>query len=70
MLGISDRTYQRWTKEGHVSIDQRPITKRPRPKNKISQEERSAIIKTVTSPEYADLVPSQIVPKLADKEYI
>jgi transposase InsO family protein len=67
VLGISDRTYQRWTKEGHVSIDQRPITKRPRPKNKISQEERSAIIKTVTSPEYADLVPSQIVPKLADK---
>lgn len=66
VLNISDRTYQRWTKEGGVAADQRPITKRPTPKNKISQEERSTILETVTSPEYADLVPSQIVPKLAD----
>ena len=67
VLNISDRTYQRWTKEGAVAIDQRPVVTRPTPKNKISEEERSEIIKTVTSPEYADLVPSQIVPKLANE---
>lgn len=66
VLNISDRTYQRWTKEGGVAADQRLIAKLPTSKNKISQEERSTILKTVTSPEYADLVPSQIIPKLAD----
>ena len=67
MLNISDRTYQRWTKDGNVKKDQRPLITRPTPKNKITQEERSEIIKTVNSPEYRDLTPSQIVPKLADR---
>ena len=66
-LDISERTYQRWIKEGAIKKDQRPIVKRPTPKNKLSQEERTEIIKTVNSPEFADLVPSQIVPKLADE---
>lgn len=66
VLNISDRTYQRWTKEGAVTMDQRPVVTRPAPKNKISEKERSKIIKTVNSPEYADLVPAQIVPKLAN----
>ena len=66
-LNITDRTYQRWTKEGEVKGDQRPIVDRPSPKNKLTQEEREEIIKTVNTPEYADLPPSQIVPKLADK---
>lgn len=66
-LNISERTYQRWTKEGDIKKDYRPIVKRASPKNKLSQEERSKIIKTVNSPKYADLAPSQIVPKLADE---
>ncbi|MCB5560318.1 IS3 family transposase [Anaerosalibacter bizertensis] len=66
-LNISVRTYQRWTKEGEVKKDQRPLVKRPTPKNKITEEERSQIIETVNSPQYADLAPSQIVPKLADE---
>ena len=66
-LNISERTYQRWTKEGDVKKDQRPLIKRPIPKNKLSQEERNEVIKTVNSPKYADLAPSQIVPKLADE---
>lgn len=66
-LNISERTYQRWTKEGEVKKDQRPVVKRPTPKNKLNKEERDEIIKTVNSPEYADLAPSQIVPKLADE---
>ena len=66
-LNISERTYQRWTKEGEVKKDQRPLVKRPTPKNKLTDEERKEIIKVVNSPEYADLAPSQIVPKLADE---
>lgn len=65
VLNITDRTYQRWTKEGDIKQDQRPLIKRPTPKNKITKEERTEIIETVNKPEYADLVPSQIVPKLA-----
>ena len=70
-LGISVRTYQRWTKDGGIKRDQRPLAKRPTPKNKLTKDERDKIIKTVNNPKYADLAPSQIVPKLADEgEYI
>lgn len=67
VLNISDRTYQRWVKEGDVVEDQRPIVKRPTPKNKLTKEERAEVIQTVNSPEFAVLVPSQIVPKLANE---
>jgi len=66
-LNISERTYQRWTKNGNVKKDQRPIVKRSAPKNKLSREERLEIIETVNTPDFADLTPSQIVPKLADE---
>ncbi len=66
-LNISVRTYQRWTQEGEVKKDQRPLVERPTPKNKITEEERKEIIETVNKPEYVDLAPSQIVPKLADE---
>ena len=70
-MNISERTYQRWTAAGEVALDQRPIIQRPTPKNKISEKERNDIIQIATSAEYADLPPSQIVPKLADKgEYV
>jgi len=35
ILNISERTYQRWTKEGDVAEDKRPNAKRPIPKNKL-----------------------------------
>src|SRR5690606_41510652 len=54
VLGISDRTYQRWTKNGSVSEDKRPIAKRPSPKNKLTEEERSEIVEVANSPEFAD----------------
>lgn len=66
-LNISERTYQRWTKNGKIRTDKRPTAMRPTPKNKLSQEERNEIIKTVNSPSFADLSPTQIVPKLADE---
>ena len=67
-LGITDRTYQRWTQDGDIKKDQRPDAIRPEPKNKLSKEERQEIIETANSKEYTSLPPSQIVPKLADKE--
>jgi len=67
VLNISERTYQRWIKEGSVKKDKRPHAKRPTPKNKITKEERDEIINTVNSPRFADLSPTQIVPKLAEE---
>lgn len=65
VLNITERTYQRWTAEKRIKEDQRPLTKRPIPKNKLSEEERAEIIKVVNKARFADLVPAQIVPKLA-----
>lgn len=68
MLGITSRTYQRWTEEGKIKADQRPLIKRPEPQNKLSKEERKAIISKVNEPKYASLPPSKIVPMLADED--
>ena len=66
-LGISVRTYQRWTEDGGVKVDQRPLIERPEPKNKLSKTERQEIIKVSNTNDYANLPPSKIVPKLADE---
>lgn len=66
-LNISVRTYQRWVKEGENTTDKRPLIDRPTPKNKLSDEEKNQIIASINSPEYTDLTPAQIVPKLADE---
>ena len=52
-LNISPRTYQRWTEEGDIKRDQRPLIDRPTPKNKLTEEERKELIEVVNSPEYA-----------------
>lgn len=65
VLNITERTYQRWTAEKEIKEDQRPYAKRPIPKNKLSDEERAEIIQVVNKARFADLVPAQIVPKLA-----
>lgn len=66
-LHISVRTYERWVAEGDVKVDQRPLVKRPVPKNKLSEKEKEEILEVVKQEEYADLPPTQIVPKLADR---
>ncbi|MDO8278696.1 MAG: DDE-type integrase/transposase/recombinase, partial [Burkholderiaceae bacterium] len=40
---------------------------RPQPPNKLSDEERAAVLSICNSAEFASLPPSQIVPKLADQ---
>jgi len=71
VLGFSPRTIERWVKDGVVQEDQRPLAKRPEPRNKLSDEERHQIVEVSNQAPYASLPPSQIVPKLADQgEYI
>ncbi len=64
---ISERTLRRWTKGGQVHADQRPLVQRPQPRNKLSDDERAAVLSICNSTEFSSLPPSQIVPKLADQ---
>ena len=64
IIGISCRTLQRWrqddTQDGRIDAKHAPA-------NKLTAMERQRIIQTANKPEYADLPPGKIVPKLADK---
>lgn len=64
-LGVSARTIQRWAAP-HGGEDQRrgPNTV---PANKLSQAERDKVVEIANGPEYRDLSPKQIVPRLADQ---
>lgn len=66
-LEISERTFRRWTKDGQIQSDQRPIVPRPEPANKLSEYERAAVLEVCNCEEFASLPPSQIVPTLADQ---
>ena len=66
-LKISERTIRRWTKEGVVQSDKRPLVQRAEPPNKLSETEHKAVLDACNSKEFSDLPPSQIVPKLADE---
>jgi putative transposase len=68
-MGISVRSLQRWVQEGELKVDGRPGAYRPPPANKLTPEERQAVLETVNSPAYRSLPPSQIVPTLADEGY-
>ena len=65
--GISLRTYRRWYRNGLVRCDQRSVRPKIAPPNKLSNEERQAIISIANEPVYASLPPSQIVPILLDQ---
>ena len=66
-LETSDCTLRRWTNDGEIQPDQRPRVPRPEPANKLSAEERAAVLDICNSEAFASLPPSQIVPKLADQ---
>jgi transposase InsO family protein len=69
LLGLSGRTLQRWREVGGGE-DCRcgPHTV---PGNKLADQERENVLQVVNSPEFRDLPPTQIVPRLADRgEYI
>ncbi len=66
-LGISLRTWQRWSDGEQVPADGRPQAKRPVPANKLSAQEQRAVLDTCLQPRFADMPPTQIVPILADE---
>jgi transposase InsO family protein len=65
IIGISAKTFQRWNQPENV-CDDRLDTQRE-PANKMTALERQRVIKVANDPEYAELPPAQIVPKLADE---
>lgn len=62
-LGLSVRTVQRWQREG---LEDGRKGSRARPANALSEGERDRIMALLNSPEYRDLNPNQIVPRMAD----
>jgi transposase InsO family protein len=67
-LGLTARTYQRWTAEGAVQADGRPEAERPMPAHALTEAEVAAILEVCHRPEWADLPPAQIIARLLDEE--
>ena len=66
-VGISLRTVERWETPPGLQGDARPDAVRPEPVHKLSAEERQGLLDVCHEPRFADLPPSQIVPRLADE---
>jgi len=66
ILGISARTYERWTLAPTETDKRRgPIGA---PENKLTAEEQARVIALVNQPEYRNLSPEQVVAKAADND--
>ena len=61
VLGLSERTLQRWQAGGAVHCDQRPL-RDYRPPHKLTETERAKVLAVANSAEFGHLPPSQIVP--------
>ncbi|MGZ8159512.1 MAG: IS3 family transposase, partial [Methylobacter sp.] len=66
VLGLSERTLQRWQTGGTVHHDQRPLREH-QPPHKLTEIERAEVLAVANSDEFGHLSPSQIVPRLADQ---
>ena len=65
MLGLTARTLQRWAQQGEDGDGRRgPLTS---PSNKLTPAERQDVLTIANSPQYRELSPKQIVPRLADE---
>lgn len=65
VLGVSARTVQRWRRQGGGDDRRRGPTEAPH--NKLGAEEDAELMEVANSPEFADLSPKQIIPRLADR---
>lgn len=66
VLGLSERTLQRWQTGETVHCDQRPL-REYQPPHKLTASERAEVLAVANSDEFGHLPPSQIVPRLADQ---
>ncbi len=66
VLGLSERTLQRWQTCEAVRCDQRPL-RDFQPSHKLTAIERAEVLTIANSDEFGHLPPSQIVPRLADQ---
>jgi putative transposase len=66
VLGVSERTLQRWQTGETVHCDQRPL-RDYQPPHKLTEIERAKVLAVANSDEFGHLPPSQIVPRLADQ---
>jgi putative transposase len=68
-VGLSVRTYQRWQAQDGGDDERRGP--RTRPANRLSDGERQRVLEISNRPEFRDLPPCQIVPRLAERgEYV
>jgi len=65
-IELDVRTVQRWFKHGPEGGEDRRRGPKTSPANKLTQTERDQLVELVTSEQFRDLPPSQIVPRLAD----
>jgi transposase InsO family protein len=65
VVGLAGRTVERW-READVGEDGRAGPK-TRAANAFTPAERAKVLEVVNSPEYRDLPPKQVVPRLADE---
>lgn len=64
VMGIDRGTARRWRAKG--GGDDRRAGPKSAPKNKLSEAEEKRLLDVMNQPEYRDLSPRQIVPRLAD----
>ncbi|PVX70883.1 transposase InsO family protein [Paraburkholderia unamae] len=67
ILGLSARTVQRWYRGEPDAVDGRTL-RHHEPRHKLSAEERAELLAVANSAEFGHLPPSQIVPRLADRQ--
>jgi transposase InsO family protein len=65
-IELDPRTVQRWRKQRNGGED---LRKGPRsaPPQKLTDEEKATVVETANAPEFRNLSPKQIVPRLADR---
>ena len=66
MLGLSERTVQRWREQKDGGEDRRHGPKTA-PANKLSEHEERRLLRELTSPQYRDQSPRQVIPALAEQ---
>jgi len=67
LLNLSVRTFQRWTTDKAVKADQRPVVPRPAPTNKLTDQERQAVVSLSNQKRYQSCPPAFIVADQMDQ---